>query len=392
MATRARVARLGLLGLGLLLGLLLCELGIRAIAPQWSDQWKMWRLDPVYARGLRPGVRDAVVHGHSGEFAFRFSTNQSGLRMDHELPPAPSPGRPRVLFVGDSFTFGYGVEQGQSFPNRLEDALRGLGKRIESVNAGFASGFTLDTEYLFTREVASSWKPDRVVVGVCLSNDLSDLDLTRWRVSDGELVALAKRDDWLPHWLRKSALVNLLVKGVAPEIRRLSGSAGTSTEVLESPCRLAAEKLHERVTSPPAAPPSAAPPPASIETGNDRATRSPSPSHSPRPKIDWIQRAWAGHADRSGYELTILLIPDAEEVQWPTSPGRLGRRASTRALFSEAARLHSIEVLDPLAAMRGHVCATDEPLYYDVDGHWNAAGHRFVSEWLAHELFATEPR
>jgi hypothetical protein len=97
-------------------------------------------------------------------------------------------------------------------------------------------------------------------------------------------------------------------------------------------------------------------------------------------------RDWARDADRAGYQLSLLLIPDAEEVERPTSPLRLEGWAGARAIFSDAARRHGVRTLDPAAAMRTHVCDTGEPLYYEIDGHWNAAGHRFVAEWLAREL------
>ena len=81
------IMALGAVAIGAMVTLLLAELVVRTLLPQWSDQWKMWRIDPVYARGLKPSVEAAVVHGHSKEFAFAFSTNAQGLRMDTDLDP-----------------------------------------------------------------------------------------------------------------------------------------------------------------------------------------------------------------------------------------------------------------------------------------------------------------
>ena len=158
------------------------EVALRIFQPWWSDGWKMWRIDPVHARGLRANVRDALVHGHTREFAFRFSTNAQGLRMDAEVAPEPRPGHERILFVGDSFAFGYGVDQGRNFVDWLGARARDQDLPFDFVNAGYASGYTLDTEYLFTRENLDRLGPDHVVVVVCIANDLDDLASTRWRV------------------------------------------------------------------------------------------------------------------------------------------------------------------------------------------------------------------
>ena len=52
----------------------------------------------------------------------RVRTNSRGLR-ERELPLAPSPGTARVLFLGDSVTFGSGVLAEEAFPRLLETAL-----------------------------------------------------------------------------------------------------------------------------------------------------------------------------------------------------------------------------------------------------------------------------
>lgn len=365
--------------LGLVAGLLVSEGLLRAVAPQWSDAWKMWRMDPVYARGLRPDVRDAVVHGHSGEFAFRFSTNRQGLRMDREVSLEPAPGTRRILLVGDSFTFGYGVDQGETFADVLQASAHRTGQPVEVVNAGFASGFTLDTEYLFTREVGAHWLPRDVVVGVCLSNDLADLALTRWRMAGERLIAIEKGNDWVPVWVKRSGLVNLVVKGVVPRLRADGPGNGEAAGARQSPCVLPAPRAATRAAGS-AAPESRNPPVKAVA------------ALSPAERAAWVMQAWSRHASASGYALTLLLIPDAEEVQWPTRSDLLASRARVREVFADAAGRAGVRILDPVAAMRAHVCSGEEPLYFDSDGHWNAAGHRFVGEWLASELLERDSR
>ena len=361
--------------------LLIGELVVRTFMPEWSDQWKMWRLDPIYAFGLQPNVRNATVHGLSKEFAFQFSTNAEGLRMDYDLSVRKSPGSRRIIFVGDSFTFGYGVQQKEVFSGELQRLLDPDRRRIEIINAGFAGGFTLDTEYLFTREVAAKWNPDLVLVGVCLSNDLDDLDITTWRISDGGLASVGKKNSMnVPLWIKESGLANLLVKGVWPRIQDLLARAEAlqARQEPNSVCSLPEEPYRapspqRRVSSvPPALNPSAE-------------------NWSAEEKAEWVAKAWAHDADAKRYGLKLLFIPDREEVQGTYSEEKIRRLQFIRSVFSKAATSEGLEILDPTLDMRRRWCQTGESFYFDVDGHWNAKGHRFIAAWLVRRVSATLP-
>ncbi len=345
------------------------EIGLRGFAPWWSDQWKMWRIDPIYARGLKAEVRNARVHSHSGEFVFGFSTNKAGLRMDREVSPKPPAGRQRILFVGDSLTFGYGVDQGMTFVDLLDKRARRAGMPFDFVNAGFASGFTLDTEYLFTRETASQLNPDQVIVGVCIANDLQDMLLTRWRVDTDELVSLEKHNDWIPAWIKRSAFVNWLVKGVVPGLRHRGTPANARSDAIES-CSVEVE----------------AAPPRPWRPGHARDPGPPGRMLNPPEKVSWLLDRWAREAAKAGYGLTLLLIPDGREVQTSIRPASLRERARVRGVFANAAEHAGVGLLDPVDAMRTHHCPDGEDLYFRRDGHWTEAGHRFVARWLFEQL------
>ena len=58
-------------------------------------------------------------------------------------PARAQEGRPvTILAFGDSLTAGYGLEQGQAFPDRLEAALRARGLAVRLVNAGVSGDTT----------------------------------------------------------------------------------------------------------------------------------------------------------------------------------------------------------------------------------------------------------
>ena len=359
--------------------LLVAEALLRLVAPQWSDQWKMWRNHPVYTRGLRQNVDNELVHGHSGEFAFRFSTNELGLRMDGGFSKLADPGVRRILMVGDSFTFGYGVDQGEAFANQLVKLANREGKPAEVINAGFASGYTFDTEYLFTREVGAEWRPADVIVGVCLSNDIDDMKQNIWTAENGKLVSIKKDNDWVPVWVKKSGLINLAVKGSWPAIRSFGRPRRkqTADTELTGPCE---SPLPLDLSSRGGLPPQVPPPFPEEEIGTWSIER----------RIKSVMQAWSYHAEKYDYRLTLLLIPDAREIQRDSYPARRAIAGNARSIFVEAARDAGVRVIDPARPMRDHVCSGGEPLYFNYDGHWNAAGHAFVGQLLMDELFGND--
>src|SRR5690349_10583986 len=90
--------------LGLILALL--EVGLRLFAPQIVPPITgLFTADPATAYRLAPGAR---VPFRFAEGSTTFAVNSQGLRADHEIGP-PAPGTTRLLNLGDSFTFGMGV-------------------------------------------------------------------------------------------------------------------------------------------------------------------------------------------------------------------------------------------------------------------------------------------
>jgi lysophospholipase L1-like esterase len=96
-----------------------------------------------------------------------------------------------ILFVGDSFTEGYGVVDGASFPAQTGLALARRGIPVRSLNAG-DSGAGAAQEFRLLRLLLGERKVDGVVLQVFPHNDLED----NWQdggftVVDGKLVAVS---------------------------------------------------------------------------------------------------------------------------------------------------------------------------------------------------------
>jgi hypothetical protein len=75
--------------------------------------------------------------------------------------------KPRIVFLGDSFVWGYGVEQEERFTEKLQQLLPGY----EIFNFG-VSGYGSDQEYLILKKYFYFYKPDIVFLIFC-NNDHS---------------------------------------------------------------------------------------------------------------------------------------------------------------------------------------------------------------------------
>lgn len=104
-------------------------------------------------------------------------TNSLGFR-DLEFPVEKPEGSFRILALGDSFTYGSGVQLEDTWPQVLEQELsdRQPGT-VEVINGGFAAGSHWPPGYVdWLRSDGLAFQPDLVILGLCL-NDMGDVPL-----------------------------------------------------------------------------------------------------------------------------------------------------------------------------------------------------------------------
>jgi hypothetical protein len=122
------------------------------------------------ARG-RPNEEQRIERA---EFSVDVRLNALGFR-ERRLPSPKPPGVLRVVTLGDSFTQGYGVEENEAWPRRLEAALDARdGGTHEVVNLGVPG--TNPQDYVsHLQDPGLAYQPDVVIVTV-MANDVQD----RW--------------------------------------------------------------------------------------------------------------------------------------------------------------------------------------------------------------------
>jgi len=126
----------------------------------WSPV-DLMRADPELFWRFRTNLRLP----EDGKGFFGLISNGQGLRMDHEVEIPRPPGLVRILFLGDSCTFGYLVRYDQTTAWQLEKLLRRRfpGRAVECVNSGVV-GWTLFQGWRFLETEGAAYAPQLVVV------------------------------------------------------------------------------------------------------------------------------------------------------------------------------------------------------------------------------------
>ncbi|MGB0712000.1 MAG: GDSL-type esterase/lipase family protein [Gammaproteobacteria bacterium] len=175
---------------GTLGGLAIAEGIARTLGPGRVDS--AGRMDPGLLRydprtGWALTAHWAGRHVHR-DYDVRYRTDGSGRRFD-PARQAGSAWRERVLWLGDSFTFGLGVGDSEPFVSQLnarDETRQHLNRAVP--------GFSTDQEVLLFEQIARGTRADSVVLVVYLGNDPVDNLLTHPLQADNAKPRFSLRD------------------------------------------------------------------------------------------------------------------------------------------------------------------------------------------------------
>jgi lysophospholipase L1-like esterase len=368
---RRLLPRLVLLATSLALSLLLAEGALRLARPQevMTVSRGLYEPDPPRRYRLHPGHRGRI--SNHVEFDHPVVVNRFGLRGgDATAAPASEPagataGVRRILALGDSFTFGVGAAEDETYPARLQAHLRAAGLPSVVWNAGTPGFGVPDAVWWYQRWAAEPpLAPDLVVVAAFLANDLRDAaPSSPVRVVDGELVVEGERSGGLRRRLYYHSHLFRLLKASLLEgpLRQRLGLA----EPWARRERRAELELYGATL------------PAELAAG--------------AAATDDAVAQLAELASQRGAQVLAVLVPSLPQVdprRWQAVHAELGvdprghdpRRPNR--LFRQIVERHGIAVLDPTEALAAAV-ARGEPIYYPRDQHLTPAGYDLLARQVA---------
>jgi lysophospholipase L1-like esterase len=357
--SRTRVVRLILLGFSLVFSLLVAELAVRLVRPQavMTVSRGLYQPDAPRRYRIAPGFRGRITN--QAEFDTEVATNQAGLR-GAELGPKP-PGGLRILAIGDSFTFGVGARQEETWPVRLERRM----PNAQVLNAG-APGFGVPDEVAWFETYGVALHPEVVVVAVFLANDLQDAspDQPKVAVVDGALVVPGETGG-LRRWLYYHSHLFRLLKSSVLEgrvrsilglkepwaTRELRAEFSLYTSTLPAELRKGAEATEAAV--------------ARLASRGVPVVAVLIPS---LPQVD--PQRWTALLDRFGLNIGDIASHD------PRRPNRL---------FREIFEKHGVPVLD-LTDTFATAVRQGQRIYYPIDQHLTPAGYDLMARTIGEFL------
>jgi hypothetical protein len=192
--------RLIVLASALLVDVGLAELFLRLAKPQVT-MFPRYVTSPDYAYEF---PRNASIRNARGNlWSFTYTTNEIGRRGPF-VQPAAAYDVPNLIVLGDSITFGIGVDDGDVYSAQLQNL---VGNAWRVVNGGMA-GWGIDSEIKWFFQTGTGYQPRAVVLQFSL-NDPWDSNTGVTTVADGRFEfhpVASQKPAWMD-WASRSGLL-----------------------------------------------------------------------------------------------------------------------------------------------------------------------------------------
>jgi len=163
-----RLLQFSALAFGALVAFLMAEVGVRLFVDfQALQPGRVLGIDPEHPTAFLPGVSHRY---QTEEFDYTVRFNRFG-RRDVEWDAAAIANPANILFIGDSFVLGNGLEHEQAIPTQLERLLGDGGVEPEVFNFGLPGGGPREYARLLAEALEQGFAASTVVVMLFVGND-----------------------------------------------------------------------------------------------------------------------------------------------------------------------------------------------------------------------------
>ncbi len=320
---------------------------------------QQWESDDELLLHLKPDL-NLDIKGHP-DFRYTVRTNADGLRDEAFV------GHFDIAAIGDSFTFGFGVEGDESWPAILENL---SGKRVANLGwAGWNSHVYPTTISRYAIPLNTS-----IWLWAFFNNDLLESVEAEAFLSSGQTDYLAQKKNShnqtdAPFFIN-SRLAQFLAIQFNPQLRLLPDSG---------------DKLYD--------------------DGNLRMLVSHYPWETTAPDNPLVARGWQlseaallkaqNLANEHDAILIVLYIPSREHVYWPLIKDILNdvdvkQLDDVETRLANYCQTHNIPYLNLLPEMQERALQARQMFYFPSDGHWNQHGHQLAAELIYEFLLQKE--
>ena len=345
-----RKKRIGLALGATLFALAACELAARIVFPAPPNPTRQ----PQIRYSFDPEVRYLPLPNQRGWIDDGFvTTNSLGFRGHEPASPKPQ-GRFRVVAVGDSVTFGFGVNDADTFCAQVEQKLRARMPALDLDVVNIAvPGYDTRQEVSLLRRNVARLEPNLVLVGL-YSNDVPDsledgaggTTIASATTAPGQVLHMnAAPTSWWDIQLRKSRAVYTVGRAMRRAARK--GEWGMSRftmeiDILEGKDSAQLDKAWDRVGK---------------QLGELREL-----------------------AEARGFSVGVIVLPPREQVAGAYPHARYQDRVRSMA------EPLGFFVIDPLPALAASPERKDR-LYVPYDrNHPSEAGHRLIAQAIVDDL------
>ena len=288
--------------------------------------------DPVMGKRIKKNFHTVRV---TPEFTMTFSSNSLGFRG----PEPASPPTDSVLFIGDSFTMGYGVSDGEEYPALIRAKLDAtFGKNTVSVvNTGMGNNGNGRWIKLLRAE-AAQYNPRLVVLQVSANDFADNVREAYFSLSDSGTL------NELPIKVSKARSLEAFVDGIT----------GLSRSHFYSLIRQTLGQLLPDAGA------------VKTVTKQDDAVTNQDHDYAYRLTERLITEALL-ICQEKGYAVFVILV------------GLEGNSLNRLQTMLQSRQVPAFSAPDK----------TERPdLYFKIDGHWNAAGHALVARAVFDQLLS----
>lgn len=338
--------------------------------------------DKLVHHSLVPGK---VCRKTTTEFSVEYRVNNLGLRGENFSETKPE-NEYRILFLGDSFIEGIGVDQAETISQKTEDKIKELnGKKIRAINAG-VSAYSPILEYLYLKYRGIKLSPDLVVVNLFMNdfNDDRSYSQKAHYGDSGEVIGVyVELKQHLPSWLTKylegRSASYYLFKKYERQLWKTKG-------------KITAWFKHQ-------SPPDYSKSGIEFEPGNPDRDPFAVTRDIPEEVFDDLFEPTVGiilqmkrFLDQRNISMILVIIPSGHQVgdsQWVAGrreihigEGEFPDKILTR--LAEFSKTNGIYFIDLTWGLKEYLAENPAAkLYHDSDGHFSPLGHKVSADLLA---------